>query len=286
MPQHSNDAAGASAGNNADSSHDGVTLRHPSGASARIAIHGAQVLSWVDAAGQERLYLSSLAQYADGAAIRGGIPVVFPQFGTGPLPKHGFLRTRRWSLISHLGTSAAFRITDDADTGALWPYSFFVELTVTLAETLTVSLAITNPGESAFSFTAALHNYFAVSDVKQAAVHGLSGLTYTDRTEVGARCVEENADVILTGETDRTYSAGPRRVVISSAIGSSATLVDADGFQDWIVWNPGRGGSASLKDMNAGDYLHMLCVEAGRVSVPVLLAAGATWCGTEVIGAT
>ena len=286
MPQHPNNVAGASAPNRPDSSHDCVALTHASGATARIAIHGAQVLSWVDAAGQERLYLSSLAQYADGDAIRGGIPVVFPQFGTGPLPKHGFLRTRRWSLISQLGASATFRITDDAGTRALWPYPFLAELTMTLAETLTVSLAITNSGESAFSFTAALHNYFAVSDVKQAAVHGLSGLTYTDRTEAGARCVEENADVMLTGETDRTYSAGPRQVVISSAIGSSSTVVDAGGFQDWIVWNPWREGSASLKDMNAGDYLHMLCVEAGRVTVPVLLAAGATWCGTEVIGTT
>jgi hypothetical protein len=30
----------------------------------------------------------------------------------------------------------------------------------------------------------------------------------------------------------------------------------------------------------------MLCVEAARISDPLVLDAGAVWCGTEVIGAT
>jgi glucose-6-phosphate 1-epimerase len=265
---------------------DAVTLVHPSGASARITHHGAHVVSWIDASGKERLYLSSRAQFGPGQAIRGGIPVIFPQFGTGPLPKHGLLRTRRWSLIAHLGSSATFRITDDDQTRALWPYPFMAELTVELAEMLTVSLRITNSGDSPFSFTAALHNYFAVDDVQQSAVHGLQGLVYVDKMSAGARCVEEASELRLHGETDRIYISGPRQVTITSAIGSSSTVIGADGFGDWVVWNPWQDGSASLADMDPEGYLEMLCVEAARISDPLVLDAGAVWCGTEVIGAT
>ena len=265
---------------------DAVTLVHSSGATARITRHGAHVVSWVDPSGKERLYLSSRARYGPGEAIRGGIPVIFPQFGIGPLPKHGFLRTRRWSLVANLGDSATFRITDDEETRALWPHHFSAELSVELADMLTVSLVIRNSGDSTFSFTAALHNYFAVTDVKQAAVEGLSGLVYLDKVAGGTRCVEEDAELLIHGETDRVFVAGPRQVAVSSALGSSSTVIGADGFGDWVVWNPWRELSSSLADMGPDDYLEMLCVEAARISDPVLLIPGATWNGTEVIGAT
>ncbi|MEO7218921.1 MAG: D-hexose-6-phosphate mutarotase [Gemmatimonadaceae bacterium] len=269
-----------------ESGEDAVTLVHTSGATARITHHGAHVVSWLDASGQERLYLSSLARYGPGESIRGGIPVIFPQFGTGPLPKHGFLRTRRWSLVAHLGSSATFRITDDERTRAIWPYRFVAQLTVNLAEMLTVSLSITNSGDSPFSFTAALHNYFAVTDIQRAAVEGLASLIYIDKMAARARCVEESAALRIDGETDRIYTSGPRQVGISSAIGSSSTVIGADGFGDWVVWNPWREGSVSLGDMEPVDYLTMLCVEAARISDPVVLDPGAEWSGTEVIGAT
>ncbi|MEO7042994.1 MAG: D-hexose-6-phosphate mutarotase [Gemmatimonadaceae bacterium] len=273
-------------GSQAGAGEDAVTLVHSSGATARITRHGAHVVSWVDPSGKERLYLSARARYGPGEAIRGGIPVIFPQFATGPLPKHGFLRTRRWSLVANLGDSATFRITDDEETRALWPHSYSAELSVELAEMLTVSLVIRNSGDSTFSFTAALHNYFAVSDVQQAAVEGLSGLVYVDKVAGGTRCVEEDAELRLRGETDRIYVAGPRQVAISSALGSSSTVIGADGFGDWVVWNPWRELSSSLADMEPDDYLEMLCVEAARISDPVVLTPGASWNGTQVIGAT
>jgi glucose-6-phosphate 1-epimerase len=265
---------------------DAVTLVHSSGASARITHHGAHVISWVDPSGRDRLYLSPRAEYAPGKAIRGGIPVIFPQFGIGPLPKHGFLRTRRWSLISHIASTATFRITDDEETLAIWPHPFTAELTVNLGEMLTVSLKITNSGDSPFTFSAALHNYFAVADVQSSAVHGLAGLVYVDKLADGARFVEQAGELRITGETDRVYVAGPRQVTISAALGTSSTVVGAGEFGDWVVWNPWRDGSVSIADMDSDDYLEMLCVEAARISEPVVLEAGGVWCGTEVMGAT
>jgi len=63
-----------------------------------VAQHGAHVLSWM-AAGRERLYLSPKSIMDGQAAIRGGIPVCFPQFNMrGELPKHGFARHLPWTV--------------------------------------------------------------------------------------------------------------------------------------------------------------------------------------------
>lgn len=262
---------------------DTVSLAHSSGSSASIALYGAQVLSWVDAEGRERLYLSRLAHSADGIAIRGGIPVIFPQFGAGPLPKHGFLRTRKWALVSHNGPTATFRITDDASTYSLWPHHFVAELNVELSETLRLRLAITNTGDSHFAFTTALHNYFAVDSIEAARVRGLAGLTYIDKTAANAQSVEKSSELQIDSETDRIYVAGPREVAISCAAGSSSVQISAKNFSDWVVWNPWRDGSASISDMEPEDYHRMLCVEAGRVVEPMELEPGSSWVGEEIV---
>ena len=79
-----------------------VTLATAGGDRATVLLHGAQVVSWIPAGGSERLYLSERSRYGDGKGVRGGVPVVFPQFNRrGPdfsLPKHGFVRTRAWTL--------------------------------------------------------------------------------------------------------------------------------------------------------------------------------------------
>ena len=83
-------------------------LHTPQGDTAAISLHGAQVLSWRTAdnkAQQERLYLSPRVNWqavAQGrSAIRGGIPICWPQFNRrGPLPKHGLARLLPWGYYA------------------------------------------------------------------------------------------------------------------------------------------------------------------------------------------
>jgi glucose-6-phosphate 1-epimerase len=76
-----------------------VTL-HVGKACVEISKKGAHVLAWKDATGTEKLYLSPKAQVSEeNIAIRGGIPIVFPQFGDGTLQKHGFARNLPWELV-------------------------------------------------------------------------------------------------------------------------------------------------------------------------------------------
>eukprot|EP01137_Pigoraptor_chileana_P032556 Opistho-2@22113 len=80
---------------------DALELVAPDGARATVLLHGAHVLSWIPAGGEEQLYVSPRTAYASGQAVRGGVPVCFPQFAErGPLQKHGFARTKPWQLIS------------------------------------------------------------------------------------------------------------------------------------------------------------------------------------------
>jgi D-hexose-6-phosphate mutarotase len=75
------------------------TLTAADGAELIACAHGGHILGWTPAGGQPRLWLSPSAQCGPGLAIRGGIPVIFPQFsGRGPLPKHGLARDRGWLI--------------------------------------------------------------------------------------------------------------------------------------------------------------------------------------------
>ena len=82
----------------------GLTLALPDGSHATVLLHGAHVLSWHAAGWGEQLYLSpaaGLGALQSGQAIRGGVPVIFPQFELkGPdtsLPRHGLARQRAWT---------------------------------------------------------------------------------------------------------------------------------------------------------------------------------------------
>lgn len=58
--------------------HSRVSAVLPTGESVHVLLHGATVTSWKDASGDEKLWLSEGAVLDGSAAVRGGIPVVFP----------------------------------------------------------------------------------------------------------------------------------------------------------------------------------------------------------------
>ena len=55
-------------------------MPYASGCAATVYLHGGHVASWT-VAGQEMLFMSKSAVYNGSKALRGGIPVCFPQFG-------------------------------------------------------------------------------------------------------------------------------------------------------------------------------------------------------------
>lgn len=256
-----------------------LRLHGADGGSALVALHGAQVLSWVPADGRERLFLAERALFAPGAAIRGGIPVVFPQFaGRGPLAKHGFARTLPWRFVG-AGARATFELAHGAATEA-WPHAFSARLHIALdASALAVTLEVDNTGTEAFAFTAALHTYLAVDDVAAATLHGLAGCGYEDSTEAGATRQQHDDALRFDGEVDRIYAAPPQALELHD--GGHRIRIAQRGFADTIVWNPGATLAAGIGDLAPDEYRRFVCVEAGQVLQPLCVAAGGRWSGTQ-----
>jgi glucose-6-phosphate 1-epimerase len=55
-----------------------VSAKLPTGESLDILLYGATIISWKDASGAEKLWLSESAKLDGSKAVRGGIPLVFP----------------------------------------------------------------------------------------------------------------------------------------------------------------------------------------------------------------
>ena len=264
---------------------DKIMLRSPIGDEAEVTAYGGHVLSWRTADGVERLYLSSRSEFRSGVAIRGGVPVIFPQFSLeGPLPRHGFARTAIWDAEpSDNPAQRTFTLRDNEATRAIWPQQFVAQITVGLmANALHIGLRVQNIGASAFTFTAALHTYFQVNEIAQTRVLGLRGVTYRDSAAGGMVHEEKDAAIKIEGEVDRIYLNAPAQVTLQADANSALTVAQT-GFQDMVVWNPGPERCAQLKDMPPEGYRHMLCIEAARIGQPVMLAAGQSWEGWQKI---
>jgi glucose-6-phosphate 1-epimerase len=267
-----------------------VTLRAGDGAVAEVHRHGAHVTSWRPAGEtDDRLYLSRRSEFGATAAIRGGVPVVFPQFAAeGPLPRHGFARTSLWSLgcIAREadGTAEAeLVLRDSPETREVWDAAFKAVLAVTVVERqLAITLRVENVGEKAFSFTAALHTYLRVHDVHDAEIHGLRGTLY--RVSGDRELVADDADrLLLPDYLDRVYVGAPSPLELRER--GRSLLLEAEGFPDAVIWNPGRERAAALHDLEPGDERRFVCIEAAAVQTPVTLGAGRRWAGTQTLTA-
>ena len=263
-----------------------VRLRHSSGATTDISLHGANVLSWKPSPARERLYLSPNASLAPGTAIRGGIPVIFPQFGArGALVKHGFARLLEWRFAglqdaTPFGESAVFELDDDEHTRSLWPFRFGARLHVALgADALQVGLEVLNRDDAPFAFTAALHTYLRVAKLAAVELDGLESTPYEDSARNGPPMPASNAPIRFDGELDRIYAAAPRSLRLRD--GDSTLHIESEGFRDAVVWNPGATLAASMGDLGAGEHLRFVCVEAATVMEPVTLAPGERWLGVQ-----
>ena len=249
-----------------------------------ICLQGAQVLSWVGL-GQERLFLSPRAAHDGQSAIRGGIPVCFPQFNQrGPLVKHGFARLSHWQADAARpsgedGAQISLRLTDSEASRAVWPHAFEAVLTVELRPgVLRVELAVHNRGRQDLSFTAALHGYLRVAQVEQASLHGLEGLSYWDAAAAQPDThVTQQGCVSFGAETDRVYPRAAAALQLQSSGRPWLQLAQDASWSETVVWNPGPALCATLKDMEADSWQQMLCVEAAAIDAPVALGPDQRW---------
>jgi len=233
-------------------------ILHPK-CTARVALHGAHVMSWQPTGEEEVLYLSPNAAFTEGKAIRGGIPICWPWFGQHPndaeQPPHGLVRTCFWELLDATENSSGVTMRFGFRNGA-----YNAEATVEAGEALEVSLRSNNVSDTPMVISGALHTYIGVTDIGQARVVNLNEYGYLDT--VGEPEVRvQNGDVIFEGEVDRIYDSTSSTILMDGLSGRTV-FIEKSGSTSTVVWNPWKEKAAALGDLPDDDYRRFCCIEA------------------------
>lgn len=264
---------------------------------------GATLASYVTSAGREVLFVSKLAKTDGSKAIRGGVPLVFPQFGqpNKDMPSHGFLRCNYWTTgtsydnDNEAGCEFTLALKDVtkgrgegiwADGTADCALSYMVKIK---ASSLTTTLHIKNTGEKSFDYQTLLHTYYRINgskamDKDSCNVLGLEGYNVDDKI-TGEQSVQDGTSIIIDREVDRIYSPpeGKSKLevkICSGQDGSELSLEASatDGKKDIpvsaVVWNPYIEKAQRLGDFDNEEYHDMLCVEPGLLNGLDALAPG------------
>lgn len=255
-----------------------IHLKSPAG-SMEVTPYAAHLCSWKNAKGEELLFMSSKAIFEPPKAIRGGVPVCFPQFGPfGPLGQHGFARNQHFEVEQADEAVVTLLLKYDGSQ-ADYPFPFELRVRVALCdETFLQTLQVKNTGTEPMPFTCALHTYYRVSAIEAVTVEGLQGVEYLDSLQGRARKTEDSSAITFGGEVDRIYLNAPSPVKICDAASGRTIEVSKQGFPDAVLWNPWIEKSRGMADLGDDDYKHFVCLEpAVAATGPVVLQPGESW---------
>ncbi|KAF8014457.1 hypothetical protein BT93_H0317 [Corymbia citriodora subsp. variegata] len=269
-----------------------VVLQNSRGASARVSLHGGQVLSWKTDRGEELLFISSKAIFMPPTPVRGGIPICFPQFGKrGSLEQHGFARNKIWVMDDHPpplqpSDSSGKSFIDlllkpSEDDLKIWPHSFEFRLRVSLSAEgyLTLISRVRNINCKPFSFSIAYHTYFSISDISEVRIEGLETLDYLDNLHEKKRFTEQGDALTFESEVDRVYLGSSDMIAIFDHERKQTFIIQKEGLPDVVVWNPWEKKSKSIPDFGDEEYRQMLCVDGAAIEKPITLKPGEEWTG-------
>ncbi|MEO6034428.1 MAG: D-hexose-6-phosphate mutarotase [Verrucomicrobiota bacterium] len=250
---------------------------HSATSEAEIYFQGAHVTHFQRQGEPPLLFLSEHSKFEEGSAIRGGVPIIFPWFGAKEgKPMHGFARNRAWELKEVLSDNDNITLVlvlpESPEAGDL--PKFTAEYWVTVGETLSLELKISNCSGENLSFENCLHTYFTVGDISSISVAGLKGGEFLDKVDGFARKTEANDLIKISGETDRVYVSTTSTVEIIDPKLQRKIIIEKDGSDSTVLWNPWIAKAKAMADFGDEEYLHMVCVESGNVSENKLTLSG------------
>lgn len=267
-------------------------------ACVKIVPFGAHVVSWVHK-GKERLFMSKKAVMDGSKAIRGGIPLVFPQFGrpNEALPSHGIARISKWNVVATTPRkhSVSFTLSsEDVDEIYRKEFGYAFKLTYTVAlekdGALCVNLKVYNGSKVPMDCQFLIHSYFRCHALS-AQVRGFSGSRYVDKLTIEDDALVEKKDVLtIKEEVDRVYQSllsetieirddEHRRIRITNSASTGKRSIPCD----VVFWNPWIAKSKRLSDLNDEGYKDFVCVEPGLVSRVHTVEPEAEFVLTQVI---
>ena len=256
-------------------------------ANASISIYGAQVLSYQsksqntgnnNAQNKDLLFVSELANFEQGKAIKGGIPICWPWFGRDSenpdRQMHGFARNMQWKLektsqSNDGSTQVVLSLNDTEDTRKLWPHAFKLILAIDIGSTLKLSLTTENTGKQSFSITQALHSYFSVTNITQTLLEGLDGISYLDKVTDAEQEEIQKGYISISEEVDRIYINPPSKLTLHNE--EQKISIQSNGSKTTVVWNPWVDISKNSGDLSDDAYLHFICVETANAAKDIIV---------------
>lgn len=286
-------------------SNDPIVIKHrASGASVTVRPFGATITSFLNSKGHETLFVSSLSKTDGSKATRGGIPLVFPQFGqpNKDMPQHGFLRNNYWKSgevfdnEEEAGCEFSLSLKDvvHARGDGIWKDENVVNCTVTLSVTVTANcmtteLLINNTGQKTFDYQTLFHTYFKIYgskalDKEFCNVTGLAGYQVYDQITKEDRMQSEDP-IFVDRELDCIFTAPAAKptidIVLCTGDDGSKVSIKASASVDGntvpvsaVVWNPFIEKSKGMGDFADTEYHDMICVEPGVLLANQKLRSG------------
>ena len=199
------------------------------GGRAVVDLQGGRILSWKTSAGEELLFMPRLTESAGGDWSHGGISVCWPWFGKkGDKASsiHGFARNRRFTLRAHKtipgGESITLGLKVLKSDSTYFPYDADLELTVSLADRLTMKLKTTNLGKKPFEIAEGFQTYFPVADYGKIVFCGV-----------------EAKEFALVDGMDKAFKRLTGDFGFRDAASGSEFKLNASGNSGLVVWTPG-----------------------------------------------
>jgi len=255
-----------------------IALVNNAHAMATITLAGAHVMAYTRHGEKPLFWASPSAAYNVGESMRGGAPVCWPWFAGHPTdpqtkPMHGLVRAMPWSLAGTRAcpdgsTELRMIVRDTPVTRTIWPHAFELEAIITVGRKLRVEWTARSREGETYTYTGALHPYFAISDIPAISIHGLERTEYLDKTDQFRRKTQAGP-LQITEETDRIFLDTTAEIAIIDPGWGRTIRIAKEGSRTSVVWNPDCG-DALLEDVGAGQHRGFVCVEAANAAQDVV----------------
>ncbi len=247
---------------------------------AKIFLQGAHLVEWCPSGSEPVFFLSDKSLFEPGKVIRGGVPIIFPWFGSRTAnqystrtdgPSHGFARTSTWQIseatVSDGKVNMTLTLEPNEASRALGFDNFVLKYKIVFGKNLALRLTVENTSSEPFIFEEALHSYFSVGDARQISIYGLVNTDYLDKTDEFKHKTQTENILALTGETDRPYINTKSTVYIQDPLKKRRLVISKENSATTVVWNPWIELSAKLADLGDDVWQQMVCVETANALV-------------------
>ena len=250
---------------------------------ASVSLFGGQVLTWQPTNQQPVFWLSESSCYQPNKAIRGGIPLCWPWFGAYKnAGNHGFARQMQWQLDKVDITEQAVTVvltTSGEQLSALWPTPFKLVQTLIFSDKFSQTLTIHNLSDQAVQYTSALHSYFRVSSPENTQITNLNNVPFDDK--ITLKTAQQDTLTNCVGPIDRIYhNANAQR--IHDTVWQRSIEVTSTQCQQWVLWNPGVAGAATMADVHTNGEHEYVCLEAANTQWQTIAANASTTLSQQV----